>query len=76
MRKRTPASALLQRLEAATPSSWGDIWAAWCRNCNEECIPMPDGRCGFCGGSLLGAPTRRYDEPPLTTDVVYGIDAA
>jgi hypothetical protein len=71
MQKRvTHASTTLKALDAATPSSWEDVWAAWCPACLEECIPMRDGRCGFCGMTLLGQPTRRYDEAPLTAESV------
>jgi hypothetical protein len=70
MGERKPASAILTALNAATPSSWDEVWAAWCPACQEECIPLPSGRCGFCGMNLLGQPTRAYDEPPLTQEVV------
>ena len=44
---------------------WNDVWAAWCPTCLQECMPMPSGRCGFCETSLVGQPTREWDEPPL-----------
>jgi hypothetical protein len=47
------------------PSYWTGIWAAWCPTCEQEAMPMPSGRCGWCDTNLAGQPTRRWFEPPL-----------
>lgn len=63
---------------AAAPSAhaqygwnyWRSIWAAWCPTCQQETMPFPSGRCGFCNTHLAGQPTRQAHEPALTAEAV------
>jgi hypothetical protein len=63
--KTEPYDALASRLASLKATHWSDVWAAWCPNCRQECVPMPSGRCGFCDASLVGQPMRNWNEPPL-----------
>lgn len=65
MSKTEVSAALASRLASLTVTQWDEVWAAWCPDCRQECVPMTSGRCGFCDASLLGQPTRNWNEPPL-----------
>lgn len=47
------------------PVCWDEVWAAWCPQCQDECMPLKDGVCPFCDSLLFGQPTRAASEPKL-----------